>query len=71
VQDFLFDATVSLERIALFTKLVAKGGCSSREKDVALDWLDELAEDLKNRVDGCTTKNPHDGGISRGGCGFQ
>jgi hypothetical protein len=70
LQDVFFE-TIALQRIALFTKLVAKGECSADEKDVALDWLDELATELMERVDEKESKNPHCGGVSCGRCGFQ
>lgn len=70
MQDLLFE-TIALQRIALFSKLVAKGNCSGDEKDVALAWLGELTEDLKRKLDDYEENNPRCGGISRGRCGFQ
>ena len=70
MQDLLFES-IALRRIALFTKLVSRGGCSGDEKDVALEWLGELTADLQNKLDEYDEKCPHSGGVSRGGCGFK
>ena len=70
MQDLFFE-TIALQRIALFTKLVARGNCSLDEKDVALAWLGELTEDLSRRLDENAGKHPRCGGMSGGGCGFQ
>lgn len=70
VQD-LFVETIALQRIALFTKLVARGNCSVDEKDVAIAWLGELTEDLSRKLDENEANNPRCGGILRCGCGFQ
>nr|WP_071789315.1 hypothetical protein [Siccibacter turicensis] len=66
----LFMETIALQRIALFTRLVARGGCNCGEKDLALAWLDELTTDLEKRLYECAIKNPQSGGLS-GGRGFQ
>ncbi|HBW8381243.1 hypothetical protein CD006_03375 [Enterobacter sp. 10-1] len=70
MQD-LFVETIALQRIALFTKLVARGNCSVDEKDVAIAWLGELTEDLSRKLDENEANNPRCGGILRCGCGFQ
>ncbi|AIA41288.1 hypothetical protein RJQ11_07545 [Klebsiella pneumoniae] len=70
MQD-LFVETIALQRIALFTKLVARGDCSVDEKDVAIAWLGELTEALSRKLDENEANSPQSGGISRGGCGFQ
>ncbi|ATQ89586.1 hypothetical protein CTI52_17780 [Klebsiella pneumoniae] len=70
MQD-LFVETIALQRIALFTKLVARGNCSVDEKDVAIAWLGELTEALSRKLDENEANSPQCGGISRGGCGFQ
>nr|WP_071983317.1 hypothetical protein [Klebsiella variicola] len=69
MQDLFFE-TIALQRIALFTKLVAKSNCSSDEKNVALDWLDELTTELVGRVDRIECKAPRPGGASCGGRAF-
>ncbi|MDE9652614.1 hypothetical protein L2W88_01080 [Citrobacter freundii] len=34
--------TIALQRIALFTRLIAKSNCTGCEKDIALAWLPDL-----------------------------
>ena len=46
VQD-LFMETIALQRIALFTRLIAKSNCTGCEKDIALAWLSELTSDFE------------------------
>ncbi|HFD7938129.1 hypothetical protein AAHU40_16635 [Klebsiella pneumoniae] len=70
MQDLLIE-TIALQRIALFTKLVARGNCSVDEKDVAIAWLGELTEDLSRKLHENEANNPRCGGISRSGYGFQ
>ncbi|MHA6634050.1 hypothetical protein ACX3OY_09680 [Citrobacter farmeri] len=50
VQDLLYE-TIALQRIALFTKLVAESNCSADEKDMAIAWIGELTADLSNKLD--------------------
>lgn len=70
MQD-LFLETIALQRIALFTRLIAKSNCTGCEKDIALAWLSELTSDLESKLDEYENKTPSNGGISRGGSRFQ
>ncbi|VUF53570.1 FIG01046174: hypothetical protein [Escherichia phage ESSI2_ev040] len=70
VQD-LFLETIALQRIALFTRLIAKSNCTGCEKDIALAWLSELTSDLESKLDEYENKTPSNGGISGGGSRFQ
>ncbi|EHW4288324.1 hypothetical protein K2637_002667 [Salmonella enterica subsp. enterica serovar Lagos] len=70
VQD-LFMETIALQRIALFTRLIAKSNCTGCEKDIALAWLSELTSDLESKLDEYESKSPREGGLSGGGSRFQ
>lgn len=67
MQDLLFE-TVALQRIVLFSKLVAAGKCTNDEKDVALVWLGELTLELQRQIDMYENKEaPVTGRFSGGG----
>lgn len=70
VQDLFFE-TVAFQRIALVAKLMATADCSEDEKDVALAWLGEMAQELGRKLDQYEKKHPHSGGGSGGRGGFQ
>lgn len=70
MQD-LFLETIAFQRIALFTRLIAKSNCTGCEKDIALAWLSELTSDLESKLDEYENKTPSNGGISGGGSRFQ
>lgn len=70
MQDLLFE-TIAFERIALFSKLVARANCTCDEKEVALIWLGELTGELSRRLEEYESKNPQEGGNLRSGCSFQ
>ena len=70
MQD-LFLEPIALQRIALFTRLIAKSNCTGCEKDIALAWLSELTSDLESKLDEYENKTPSNGGISGGGSRFQ
>ncbi|EAO4418421.1 hypothetical protein C5363_15610 [Salmonella enterica subsp. enterica serovar Newport] len=70
VQD-LFLETIALQRIALFTRLIANSKCTGGEKDIALAWLSELTSDLENKLDEYEGKSPQKGGLSGGRSRFQ
>lgn len=70
MQD-LFIETLTTQRIGLLLKLVARSECTGSEKDLAFGWLTELATDLENRLENFEIKNPHSGGVSHSGRGFQ
>ncbi|EBC7384228.1 hypothetical protein KK526_004345, partial [Salmonella enterica] len=61
VQD-LFLETIALQRIALFTRLIANSKCTGCEKDIALAWLSELTSDLESKLDEYEGKSPQKGG---------
>ncbi|MDI7272693.1 hypothetical protein QLY53_13295 [Cronobacter dublinensis] len=50
VRDLLLE-TVELQRIILFTKLVASGDCTHSEKELALQWLGEMTGSLERNLD--------------------
>ncbi|WP_130831151.1 hypothetical protein [[Erwinia] mediterraneensis] len=49
MQDFLFEI-VKLERIDFFLKLVAASECSDEEKQLAIQWVSELTDELMEKV---------------------
>lgn len=49
MQDFLFEI-VKLERIDFFLKLVAASECSDEEKQLAIQWVSELTDELIEKV---------------------
>ncbi|MBV6819423.1 hypothetical protein KWG64_15895 [Rahnella sp. PD12R] len=65
MQDLFFEE-IAVQRMALFSRLVAVGDCDQEEKTLALGWLAELnAELLKNLRQG-EKKNPQSGGSDSG-----
>ncbi|EKY3112498.1 hypothetical protein VWW18_003165 [Cronobacter sakazakii] len=74
MRDLLLE-TVELQRIILFTKLVANGDCTNSEKELALQWLGEMTGSLERNLDQyrLDKENPHERGSynSRSGRGFQ
>lgn len=70
MQDLLFE-TIAAQRIGLLAKLAALSDCSGDEKDVIFSWLMELSADLEKKLGAYEVKNPHCGGVSRSGSGFQ
>ncbi|MEA3725880.1 hypothetical protein VBL11_21745 [Enterobacter cloacae] len=49
MQDLLVE-NVELQRIILFAKLMASSDCSDSEKELALQWLGELAGELDRKL---------------------
>ncbi|MGJ0193153.1 hypothetical protein ACR6A7_12500 [Pantoea sp. RRHST58] len=49
MQDFLLES-VKLQRIDLFLKLVAASDCSESEKNIAIEWVAELTDELMARL---------------------
>ncbi|EGT5208992.1 hypothetical protein ACTEV4_000061 [Cronobacter turicensis] len=73
MQDLLAE-TVELQRIVLFAKLMASSECSSSEKELALQWLGEMAGELDKKLKRYSSeiKNPQERGHdSHGRRGFQ
>lgn len=74
MRDLLLE-TVELQRIILFTKLVASGDCTSSEKELALQWLGEMTGSLERNLNQYRSdkENPHQRGShdSHSGRGFQ
>ncbi|EPN1930837.1 hypothetical protein ACTV70_002380 [Cronobacter dublinensis] len=74
MRDLLLE-TVELQRIILFTKLVASGDCTNSEKELALQWLGEMTCSLERNLDQyrLDKENPQERGSynSRSGRGFQ
>lgn len=66
----LLEASTQLERIELLAKVSRFEEVTSKEKTVALDWIGEIVEYLREEVRK-DIKNPQSGGNLRGGCGFQ
>lgn len=74
MRDLLLE-TVELQRIILFTKLVASGDCTNSEKELALQWLGEMTGSLERNLKQyhIGKENSHERGSynSRSGRGFQ
>ncbi|PUW43200.1 hypothetical protein AUM99_18475 [Cronobacter sakazakii] len=74
MRDLLLE-TVELQRIILFTKLVANGDCTNSEKELALQWLGEMTGSLERNLKQYHTdkENPHERGShdSHSRRGFQ
>lgn len=51
MQDYFFEY-LKLQRIDLFLKLVASSECSEDEKNLAIQWVSELTDDLMKKVRG-------------------
>jgi len=49
MQDYFFEY-LKLQRIDLFLKLVASSECSEDERDLALQWVSELTDELMRKV---------------------
>jgi len=49
MQDYLL-ASVKLQRIDFFLKLVAVSECSDQEKRMAIEWVSELTDELMARL---------------------
>lgn len=62
----MLEATAQLERIELLAKIAHVSDCSTKEKTIALVWIGEIVEGMRVEI-----KNPQDGGVLRGGCGFK
>lgn len=62
----MLEATAQLERIELLAKIAHVSDSSTKEKTIALVWIGEIVEGMRVEI-----KNPQNGGISRGGCGFK
>lgn len=66
----ILEASAKLERIELLAKIAHVGEISAKEKTIALAWIGEIAEEMRDVV-GSELKNPHRGGVSGSGCSFQ
>ena len=66
----LLEASARLERIELLAKITHFDEITSKEKTVALEWIGEIAIELREAVRQ-EMQNPHKGGVSRGGCDFR
>ncbi|MEZ6876788.1 hypothetical protein [Enterobacter sp. KBR-315C3_2022] len=66
----ILEASAKLERIELLAKIAHVGEISAKEKTIALTWIGEIAEEMRDVVRS-EVKNPRSGGISGGGCSFQ
>lgn len=63
MQDFLFES-LALQRIELVARLVADSECGDADKELAINWIAELTQDLVSKVDEYGKKNPQNGGES-------
>jgi len=66
----ILEASAKLERIELLAKIAHVGDISAKEQTIALTWIGEIAEEMRDVVCSELT-NPQGGGVSGGGCGFQ
>lgn len=68
----LLDQSAVLERIELLAKFACVDDSSSRDRQVALIWIGEMAEEIRLGVVSKMNKPPVRGGFeSCGGGGFQ
>ncbi|ADD78333.1 Hypothetical Protein PANA_3166 [Pantoea ananatis LMG 20103] len=49
MQDYFFES-LKLQRIDLFLKLVVSSECSENEKNLAIQWVSELTDELMKKV---------------------
>ncbi|WP_205957006.1 hypothetical protein [Pantoea stewartii] len=49
MQDYFFEY-LKLQRIDLFLKLVASSQCNEDEKNLAIQWVSELTDELMKKV---------------------
>lgn len=66
----ILEASAKLERIELLAKIAHVGEISTKEKTIALTWIGEIAEEMRDGVR-AELRTPREGGFSGGGCGFQ
>lgn len=67
----LLEASAKLERIEVLAKIVFLAGVNARQKDVALQWIEEIAEETRESLSQ-EMKSPLEGGNLHGnGGGFQ
>ncbi|WP_318365969.1 hypothetical protein [Enterobacter sp.] len=67
----LLEASEKLERIEVLAKIVFVDEVNDREKMVALEWIGEIAHEMREIILQ-EMKNPHVGGLLySGGGGFQ
>ncbi|MEG6036369.1 hypothetical protein [Enterobacter kobei] len=66
----ILEASAKLERIELLAKIAHVSEISAKEKTIALTWIGEIAEEMRDIVKG-DVKNPQVGGVSGGGRSFQ
>lgn len=65
MQDLFFEE-IAVQRMALFSRLVAIGDCDQEEKSLALGWLAELNAELLKNLRQAEKKNPQNGGSDSG-----
>ncbi|WP_341826919.1 hypothetical protein, partial [Enterobacter hormaechei] len=66
----ILEASAKLERIELLAKIAHVSEISAKEKTIALTWIGEIAEEMRNVVKG-EIKNPQSGGILGSGRSLQ
>lgn len=66
----ILEASAKLERIELLAKIAHVSEISAKEKTIALTWIGEIAEEMRDIVKG-EIKNPQVGGVSGSGRSFQ
>ncbi|SFR13736.1 hypothetical protein SAMN04487773_3226 [Enterobacter sp. kpr-6] len=66
----LLEASEKLERIEVLAKIVFVDEVNDREKMVALEWIGEIAHEMREIILQ-EMKNPHVGGLLYSGGGFQ
>lgn len=49
MHDYFFES-LKLQRIDLFLKLVASSECSEDEKNLAIQWVSELTDEIMKKV---------------------
>ncbi|MEB6379171.1 hypothetical protein MXM41_09525 [Leclercia adecarboxylata] len=49
MQDYLLES-LKLQRIDFFLKLVAASDCSEEEKQLAIQWVSELTDELMAKI---------------------
>lgn len=61
MQDMFFE-TLTVQRMAMMSRLVSVSDCDQEDKSLALAWLAEMNAELLKSLLEAENKNPHVGG---------
>ena len=65
MQDMFFE-TLTVQRMAMMSRLVSVSDCDQEDKSLALAWLAEMNAELLKSLLEAENKNPHLGGSDSG-----